>query len=384
MPDPPHQPKFCPQCGAGLPPSQPRFCIECGAAIKWSAAPAPAPPTLTKGKSRPTPAAPTVQLPNARVAQAVIGGTVRLPTDGAVPPGLWVRDEPPGPEDVVALYPPLRPLAEGWSGLIGRGWSAYDRTLQSDGNVAYRFVADAAWFPAPGCGGGRRLRARLLALELSKQLATRQGFRYRLGTDPPLELLEANWYDEADQPLGALPLPQIQLMAPPRVPRFSDFAEDVVEELTPPEAERWAAGTLAPGLYRLGGDAPAQMQTPAGRGLILRPALPASPPPPSGLTTLLARVFKQAAPEAPPRQELYQARTERPYRSTLRQWRAQLRQVRKEAQSLGLDLTPELVAEWWLDRQGHDALWLSETETRYGTPEVLIVFRRAQIARVIP
>ncbi|HWQ12720.1 MAG TPA: zinc ribbon domain-containing protein, partial [Roseiflexaceae bacterium] len=117
-------PRFCTQCGAALPPGNPRFCIECGHAIGGTGRVLRA---EAIDNQRPPPHAArstqhAVHLPNAGTAQSVVGGTVKLPTSGAVPPGLWFAPEPPGAADAVAVYVPLRAVRGGWSGLTSHGW----------------------------------------------------------------------------------------------------------------------------------------------------------------------------------------------------------------------------------------------------------------------
>jgi len=124
--------RFCPDCGVAVNSDQARFCIACGAPLRRAT-------TAGEGQSDPTP---TVQLPNARIAQQVIGGTVKLPALGAVPPGFWAFDHAPGPEDVVAIYPPLRPVRDGWSGLVGRGWIALGSDMHA-GRKRFHFRTEA-------------------------------------------------------------------------------------------------------------------------------------------------------------------------------------------------------------------------------------------------
>jgi hypothetical protein len=75
--------RFCTFCGADLPPGHPRFCIECGQPVESSLPDEDAAPPAATG--------PTVQLANARTGQIVVGGTVKLPSSGAVPPGCGLR-----------------------------------------------------------------------------------------------------------------------------------------------------------------------------------------------------------------------------------------------------------------------------------------------------
>jgi hypothetical protein len=168
------QPRFCRHCGVTLPPTNPRFCIECGGSI-GSGAPEP----------QAAPAPPTVRLPNAGVAQSVIGGTMRLPTSGAIPPGLWFGEQPPGPDDVVAIYAPLRAIVGGWSGLIGKGWRAGAEPPSATGSrMTFSFEASRDWFPSAGCGQGLRLQVDVLARAEADEGRTRRGFRYRARPGP--------------------------------------------------------------------------------------------------------------------------------------------------------------------------------------------------------
>jgi hypothetical protein len=351
-------PKFCGKCGAALPPGEPRFCIECGHALRPGTAEAPAP-------ARGGPAGATVRLGNARVEQSVIGGTVQLPSSGAIPPGIWVRDEPPGAEDVVAIYPPLRAVKGGWSGLTGRGWRRVDRA--ADGaRMRFRFVAGVEWFPAPGCGAGRRLSVEVEASSQSAEGKERRGFRYGLRRDGPMRVVAARWQDDAGGPL-----PQIQIMAPPRVPRVSDLAEEVAA-MPDREAALWAAGTLAPGLHRVRVQGwPTQEHTPAGRAITLIP-LGEGERAPGWWQRLTGGL---ATP-------LYRVRLERPLICSLDEWEHRLPRVRDEARQLGLDLDAAQAAEWWLDRYGHDGVIFSAAQHRFGTERVVVAFRRAQLVRV--
>jgi hypothetical protein len=362
MSTPPRRPKFCPDCGAELPPGEPRFCVECGAPTGLEPAELPA--------AAPAATGPTVRLANARVAQEVIGGTVRLPSLGAVPPGLWDHDHPPGAGDVLAIYPPLRPVVRGWSGLIGRGWRAAGSAAEGATTV-YLFRAPVEWFPAPGCGGGLRL---LVEIEASSHSSVegreRRGFRFGLRRDGPMRVIAAEWRDEADRP-APQPIPQLQIMAPPRVPRMTDVAEEPAQ-LGAREAAAWAEGSLAPGAYRLYLGQLQQEHTPAGRGATLLP------------------LAERDAEGRPWWQRLigglqparYRVRVEHPLRCALDEWPGLLGRMREEARSLGLDLEPALAAEWWLDRGGYDGVIFSGAQARYGVEQAVIVFRRGQLAQI--
>lgn len=360
------RPKFCPHCGAALPPGEPRFCVECGE---------PTGRLDDDGPDEAPGAAPaatgaTVRLANAGVEQEVIGGTMRLPSLGAAPPGLWDHDHPPGPADVVAIYPPLRAVVRGWSGLVGRGWRAAGSAAEGDATV-FLFRASVEWFPAPGCGAGARLRCEVEASSHSMvEGRERRGFRFGLRRDGPMRVVEAAWHD-AGGPRPDLPLPQIQIMAPPRVPRMADLREEPAA-LTAREAAVWAEGSQAAGAYRLHLGQLQQEHTPAGRG-----------------ATLIA-LGERDGEGRPWWQRLlaglqparYRVRVERPLRCALKEWPGRLRAIRAEARALGLDLEPALAAEWWLDRNGYDGVIFSEARARYGADRAVIVFRRSQLAQI--
>jgi hypothetical protein len=355
-------PRFCPDCGEPLPSLEARFCIGCGRqfAPVASASAAPDPPAAI---------GPTVQLPNARSPQQVIGGTVRLPSSGAIPPGLWVQDEPPGPADIVAIYAPLRAVVGGWSGLRGRGWKALDAEAQRT-EMYFRFVANLIWFPAAGCGGGMRLHIQIEARSSAQEGRERHGFRYNLQRSGPMHVSSAVWHDTNDQPLPHVPLPQIQIMAPPRVRRISDY-DDVVDQISRRDGVTWAGDTRAPGLFRLySANVLAQEHTPAGRGITLIPQ-PAEQPERQGWLQLIFT----------PNDHRYRLRVTNPFQCPFAAWQQQhLPHLRSEARQLGLDLEPATAAEWWLDRYGYDAVHFTAAETRFKTAEVIIVFRRNQIA----
>lgn len=352
-------PKFCPQCGAALPTGGARFCIGCGARMRDAAGADP--DELAEA------AAPTVRLPNAGVPQQVIGGTVKLPATGAVPPGLWYLDQPPGPADVVAIYPPLRPVRAGWSGLIGRGWRAAGSEAAGP-QMLFHFVAPVAWFPADGCGAGLRLLVEVAASSRAWEGTGRRGFRFGLRRDGPMRVLGARWEGPG---AAQLPLPQIQIMAPPRVPRVADL-DDEPARLDAREAALWVKGSQAQGVYRLYRDQLMQEHTPAGRGITLialREGRAADGP-------WWTRLLPGALPAR------YRARVEQPYTCRLVDWPARLKDLRAEARALGLDLEPALAAEWWLDRGGYDGVVFTGAQGRYGADQVTIVFRRSQLAQV--
>ncbi|WP_298816115.1 zinc ribbon domain-containing protein [Chloroflexus sp.] len=351
-------PRFCPQCGTLLPEGNPRFCIECGYALG---------PVLA-GSSAPSSAGRlTVRLPNARVEQSVIGGTIKLPSSGAIPPGMWVLPEPPSAQTIVAIYAPLRAVVGGWSGLSGQGWRRSDRQAVDGSRIAFTFLAERVWFPAPGCGGGLQLHVTIAATAVSSEGEERLGFRYREGDDPPIQVVHAEWRTDDGTPVGAQPIPAIQIMAPPRIPRVSDLPERI-RRVSRSEADRWSAGSATHGVYQLiGGDV--QQRTPAGRGLILIEVAE------TRQRTWLQRLLS-------PGPSLYRARIERPFVVDFHSWQSQIQQIRQEAAGLGLDVETDAAIEWWLDRYGYDGAIFTGAQQRYQCDRVLIAFRRGQLVQI--
>ncbi len=363
-------PRFCPQCGVALPAGAPRFCIACRHELLQPVAAVRAPDAATGAM---LPAAPagfaatgaTVRLSNAGVVQTVVGGTIKLPTDGAIPPGMWFAAEPPGPDDTIALYAPLRAVVGGWSGTTTDGWRKIGPIPADDGSgmLLIRFDAWRIWFPARGAGEGLRLHARIVAASHADHGRTRRGFTYRVNGDPPMRVYES-WWTDAENRRIERPLPFIQLMAPPRVPRISDLAEQI-GMLSLREAERLVRGSAAPGVFTL--PDPAQQRTPLGRGIILHSV-------PGG-------VFGAAFTSLAGRPQ-YRVKIDRPFSSDLRTWPQQRQVIVKEAHDLGLDFDTDPVVEWWLDRNGHDGALLDVPFAEYGTNRIAIAFRRNQIVRV--
>lgn len=361
-----HTPRFCHNCGAELPSEQARFCIECGVPIRGAAeAATPAAPEPLQAVGTPT-----IQLPNARVGQQVIGGTVKLPGSGAVPPGLWVIDTPPGPDDVVAIYPPLRAVRDGWSGLVGRGWHAAGSEARGSQTI-FHFHSEVLWFPAPGCGSGLRLSSKISANSRAWEGRGRRGFRFGVQRDGPMQIVHSFWQDGAGREVFGQSLPQIQIMAPPRVPRVSDIDEQPAL-LDAREANLWVGESQAKGAYRLWRDQLVQEHTPVGRGITLIPLREGRSGPRSWFGRLVATM--QA--------DRYRVRVMQPFTCTLAAWKGQIKKIRQEAQALGLDLDPALAAEWWLDRNGYDGVIFTAARARYDAEQVLIVFRRGQLAQI--
>ncbi len=362
---PPAPATICPQCGEDLPPGAPRFCIHCGAQL-LPHAPDPDPPAPLLPAT-----GATVKLANAGVPQEVIGGTVRLPVSGATPPGLWERDEPPGPADVIAIYPPLRAVRGGWSGLVGRGWEGAGHTGKGN-DLIYHFHAPVRWFPAPGRGGGLTLLVEVIANSSATYGRQRRGFRFGLRRDGPMRVARATWFDAHERPLPQQPLPQIQIMAPPRIPRVSDLDETPLE-LDARSAAEWATGSQAHGAYRLYRDTLMQEHTPVGRGITLVPLREGR----EGGRPWWHRLLPGVIPQR------FRARLERPFTCDLEEWPLRLESIRAEARGLGLDLDPAQAAEWWLDRYGYDGVVFTGAHKRYNAARVVIVFRRGQLARIV-
>ncbi len=177
--------RFCAFCGADLPPGSLRFCIECGQPVESLLREEDAAPSAATG--------PTVRLANVRTGQVVVGGTVKLPSSGAVPPGLWFAPELPGPDAIVAIYAPLRAVVGGWSGLIDHGWKKCSQEWAADGTsrALVRFTVERVWFAVPGAAHNMRLQVQIGAMAHAGEGRTRRGFRYRIGADPPMDVVTA-------------------------------------------------------------------------------------------------------------------------------------------------------------------------------------------------
>ncbi|MGQ9829350.1 MAG: zinc ribbon domain-containing protein [Roseiflexus sp.] len=348
--------RFCSFCGAELPPGNPRFCIECGQPVESLPDDEDAPSLATTG--------PTVRLANARTEQIVVGGTVKLPSSGAVPPGLWFAPELPGPDDIVAVYAPLRAVVGGWSGLTEHGWKKCDQEWAADGTTRtlVRFTIERVWFAAPGAAHNMRLQIRIGAVAYADEGRTRRGFRYRIGFNPPMDVVDAQWI-EGRTPRFDLPVPQIQVMAPPRVLRVSDYPE-TVRRMNAREAETWARQGEVQGLFRMPNSA--QQRTPAGRGI---PLLEVSA---FGAWLRLGGVVER----------LYRVQMVRPLVCDAATWKRIKQRITHEAAGLGLDMNTDAMIEWWLDREGYDGALFERNAHPYGGGRAAIAFRRSQIVLI--
>lgn len=347
--------EFCSNCGADAPVGA-RFCIECGMELRVTDESEPAIPAPATGV--------TVRLSNATVEQSVLGGTIKLASAEAIPPGMWTIDSPPQADDIVAVYVPLRAIVEGWSGLIDTGWVLSEQLPPLEGTTTprFRFEATCTWFPAPGFGQGLRLQVLVRAEAEAQEGRTRRGFRYRSQYDPPMQVQGAWWINEQNQRLDR-PVPRIQLMAPPRIIRISDVPE-TIRALPVTEAQTWAKiGKIHESLYLLH---ERQQRTPAGRGLILGIAQ-------RGLLEWLLNKVGGS----------YYVQLKNPLICTQRDWQRIKRQIGKQAAELGMGMGTDATIEWWLDHQGYDGMVIDGVDpNRYqGYKKIVIAFRRSQIVR---
>ncbi|HWQ13947.1 MAG TPA: zinc ribbon domain-containing protein, partial [Roseiflexaceae bacterium] len=217
--------------------------------------------------------------------------------------------------------------------------------------------------PADGAGAGLRLRVRVGASSLAEEGRARLGFRYGIGRDPPMEVLDACWLDVEGNERREVPAPQIQLMAPPRVARVSDLREEI-RRMGPRAAHEWARAGAVHGVFRL--IDLAQQRTPLGRGLRLVELAPGG--------GLLGRFLQQR----------YRVQFLRPLVCDALRLEEVRGQAQEEASGLGLDMESDAVVEWWLDRQGYDGALLAPGAHTYGDAHMAIAFRRAQIAQIVP
>jgi hypothetical protein len=345
---------YCPQCGAARLSEEARFCIECGAEFH-----------LDDQPEQPiAETAPAVHLPNARVDQRVLGGTVRLPTANAVPPGMWLPDTMPTPTDVVAVYVPLKAIVSGWSGLSDAGWALSEQLPPESNSTSprFRFQTVREWFPADGQLDGQRLMVRVEAEAEAEEGRSRRGFRYRSQYDPPMTVRDAWWADRHGRRLTN-PLPRIQLMAPPRIPRISDFRE-TIQDVQATDALAWAReGKIHEPFHLL---QERQQRTPVGRGLPLGAV---------GTNGVLAQIRDW-------QRTRYYVQLFYPLICTWKAWEQLQASVQTKAAELGLNFETDATVEWWLDQQGYDSVVFDGVTERYGYRRAAIAFRRAQIVRV--
>jgi hypothetical protein len=308
----------------------------------------------------------TVRLANATSEQAVVGGTVKLPSAGAIPPGMWFAPDPPGSEQIVAVYAPLRAVKGGWSGLTMHGWRRTERVWAGGSTTRDRlqFAVERVWFAAPGAADGLRLHVRIGAESFAEEGKNRLGFRYKIGRNPPMQVLDAAWRTDGGQLVAGLPMPQIQLMAPPRVARVSDLPEEI-HRLGARAAHEWAlAGTVHGVFHLLDWN---QQRTPLGRGLRLLEL-----PPKGGVSGALDGLLTTR----------FRVQIHRPLICDASTLAGSLGQAQAAAATFGLDMESDAVIEWWLEREGYDGALLAPDAHAHGDTRMAIVFRRNQIAQV--
>lgn len=357
-------PRFCGQCGAALPLDSPRFCIECGHPITQARDANGDAADVSSGAADAV-TGPTVRLPNAPGAQIVLGGTVKLPTSGAIPPGLWLVPEHPGASDVAAIYAPLHAVVGGWSATTADEWRKLGHTPAGDGSTRelVRFEVEREWFAAPGCANDMRLHIRIGVSSLAEEGRTRRGFRYRISADPPMEVVDAWWVDSHKQPRRELPIPAIQIMAPPRVRRVSDYHETILR-MNAREAEVWAGASVLQGVYRM--PDPIQQRTPVGRGIPLLEVR-------GGV--LLNRLTGL-------RQRLHRVLLRNPLVVGVGAWAPLLEHIRHDARGLGLDMENDAMIEWWIERHAYDGALFEDRSHPFSRGRTVVAFRRSQIAEV--
>jgi hypothetical protein len=297
---------------------------------------------------------------------AFLGGTVKLPSTGAFAPGLWWQEQPPGPRDTVQIYMPLRAIVGGWSGLEDHGWYRLaDPPALEAGKRRFHFAAEREWFPAAGFGGGLRLRVKVRAESEASDGRRRQGFRYQIGHDAPMEVIDAYWVDAHGRPVER-PVPEVQLMAPPRVLRVSDYPKEEFLRLPREQADAWAGEGVFPQPLQIFNRN--QAQTPVGRGIVLAPA-----PAPN----FFERTFRRNEYEARLREYVCRVQIHNPLQLTWKAWLELRPRIEDEARNVGLDLGTSAMVEWWFERQGYDSAILAPYPEFHG-PGV-IAFRRAQV-----
>jgi hypothetical protein len=276
---------------------------------------------------------------------------------------MWLLPEPPAAADVVAIYTPLRAVVDGWSGTTSDGWNKVGQAW--DGSSAQdlvRFEIVREWFAASGAARGLRLHVRIGASSFAEEGRTRRGFRYRIGADPPMEVLESWWIDARGKRVPRA-VPQIQIMAPPRIKRVSDYRETIVR-LNTREAELWSQKGIVHGVFRMP-DA-TQQRTPAGRGIPLFDVLGGA-----ALMGITGRLY-----------QLYRVQIQNPLVVRARTWEMLHTQVEADARGLGLDLGTDATIEWWLDRQGYDGTVFERGSHPFAQSRTIVAFRRAHIAAI--
>jgi hypothetical protein len=257
----------------------------------------------------------------------------------------------------------LRAIVGGWSGLLKAGWRPGPEQPHSadSGMATFAFDTRRLWFASGTCAGGLRLHVHIRALAEADVGRTRRGFHYRSHYDPPMEVVEAWWADAAGARVDAPP-PRIQIMAPPRIKRVSDYDEQI-GAMPPDRAVAWAReGSIPDGCVLLEGS---QQRTPAGRGLPLGVASSAP---------FLRRLLGQ------PRVRHF-VRARNPLACAWSEWVQLQPRIQAEASGFGLDMDTDAVVEWWLDRAGHDAIVLDGVPGYAIYRRVVIAFRRSQIVR---
>lgn len=152
-------------------------------------------------------------------------------------------------------------------------------------------------------------------------------------------------------------------MAPPRIPRVSDYAE-MVGRMNAREAETWVRQGEVQGLFRMPNSA--QQRTPVGRGIPLLEV--------SALGALLR--FGGAVGR------LCRVQMFRPLVCDAATWKRIKQRIVHEAASLGLDMNTDAMIEWWLDREGYDGALFERNAHPYGGGRAAIAFRRNQIALI--
>lgn len=153
-------------------------------------------------------------------------------------------------------------------------------------------------------------------------------------------------------------------MAPPRVPRISDY-EEPIRAFPALDARACALEGRIHEVCHLLNER--QQRTPAGRGLVL--GLARSAP-------FFKRLF--GAPS-----EQYYVQVDHPFVCTWPAWVELQPRIHAEAQEFGLAMGTDAVVEWWLDRKGHDCVLFEDVQQQYPYQRVVIAFRRSQIIKIV-